>query len=226
MTLWTRPRIGSLLAAIVAAAGLTAAAQAQAPAPAASAPLSAAIPPDPQISIGTFPNGLKYYIRTNKRPERRAELRLVVNVGSIVEDDDQLGLAHFVEHMAFNGTKNFAKQEIVAFMESIGMRFGPSLNAFTSFDETVYMLQVPDRQAGDPGEGIPDSRGLGAQRLVRSRRSRQGARRHRRGVAARAAAPAHAFRISSFRCCSKARVTPNGCRSARKRSSRRSNTNG
>ncbi|HEX7780928.1 MAG TPA: pitrilysin family protein, partial [Vicinamibacterales bacterium] len=72
-----------------------------------------------------------------------AELRLVVNAGSILEDDDQQGLAHFVEHMAFNGTKNFAKQEIVAFMESIGMRFGPSLNAFTSFDETVYMLQVP-----------------------------------------------------------------------------------
>jgi zinc protease len=143
MTPWTRPRIASLVAAIAAAIGLTAAPQAQAPAPAASAPLGAAIPPDPQITIGTFPNGLRYYIRTNQRPERRAELRLVVNAGSILEEDDQLGLAHFVEHMAFNGTKNFAKQEIVAFMESIGMRFGPSLNAFTSFDETVYMLQVP-----------------------------------------------------------------------------------
>jgi zinc protease len=128
---------------MIVAAVLTGVAQQTSPAPAASAPLSQAIPPDPQITIGTFPNGLKYYIRTNKKPEGRAELRLVVNAGSILEEDDQQGLAHFVEHMAFNGTKHFAKQEIVAFMESIGMRFGPSLNAFTSFDETVYMLQVP-----------------------------------------------------------------------------------
>ncbi len=105
--------------------------------------LSAAIPNDPAITTGRFANGLRYYIRANKKPEKRAELRLVVNAGSILEDDDQQGLAHFVEHMAFNGTKNFPKQEIVTFMESIGMRFGPSVNAFTSFDETVYMLQVP-----------------------------------------------------------------------------------
>ena len=116
---------------------------AQQPAPARTAPLTQTIPVDPQITIGTLPNGLRYYIRTNKKPENRAELRLVVNVGSIVEDDDQQGLAHFVEHMAFNGTKHFPKQDIVTFMESIGMRFGPSVNAFTSFDETVYMLQVP-----------------------------------------------------------------------------------
>ena len=108
-----------------------------------TAALSTAIPNDPQITTGRFANGLRYYIRTNKKPEKRAELRLVVNAGSILEDDDQRGLAHFVEHMAFNGTKNFPKQEIVQFLESIGMRFGPSVNAFTSFDETVYMLQVP-----------------------------------------------------------------------------------
>ena len=142
MMLRTPSRPVLLVAVLVSATALTLAAD-QAPAPAPSAPLGSAIPPDPQITIGTFQNGLKYYIRTNKKPEGRAELRLVVNAGSILEDDDQLGLAHFVEHMAFNGTKNFAKQEIVAFMESIGMRFGPSLNAFTSFDETVYMLQVP-----------------------------------------------------------------------------------
>ena len=82
-------------------------------------------------------------MRTNTLPAKRAELRLVVNAGSVLEDDDQQGLAHFVEHMAFNGTKNFPKSDIVTFMESIGMRFGPSVNAFTSFDETVYMLQVP-----------------------------------------------------------------------------------
>ncbi len=103
----------------------------------------AEIPVDPQIRIGTFENGLKYYIRVNKKPENRAELRLAVNAGSVLEDDQQLGLAHFTEHMAFNGTKNFARQELVDYLESVGMRFGPDLNAFTSFDETVYMLQIP-----------------------------------------------------------------------------------
>lgn len=92
---------------------------------------------------GKLKNGLTYYIRANKKPEKRAELRLVVNAGSILEDDNQQGLAHFTEHMAFNGTKNFKKQEIINFLEGIGMRFGPELNAYTSFDETVYMLQLP-----------------------------------------------------------------------------------
>src|SRR6185312_11290226 len=110
---------------------------------AASAPLAAPIPVDPQITTGRFSNGLRYYIRANKKPEKRAELRLVVNAGSILEERDQAGLAHFVEHMAFNGTKHFPKQETVKFLESVGMRFGPSGNAFTSFDETVYMLEVP-----------------------------------------------------------------------------------
>ena len=108
-----------------------------------AAPLTQPMPVDPEITIGTFPNGLRYYIRTTKKPEKRAELRLVVKAGSILEDDDQRGLAHLVEHMAFNGTKNFPKHELVEFIESLGMRFGADLNAFTSFDETVYMLQVP-----------------------------------------------------------------------------------
>jgi zinc protease len=115
--------------------------------PQAAAPQLAAldsqIPLDPAIRTARFDNGLRYFIRTTRKPEKRAELRLVVDVGSIVEDDDQLGLAHFVEHMAFNGTKNFPKLETVRFLESLGMRFGPSVNAYTSFDETVYMLQVP-----------------------------------------------------------------------------------
>jgi zinc protease len=106
-------------------------------------PLSQQLPIDPQITIGKFPNGLSYYIRANKKPEKRAELRLVVKTGSVLEEDDQQGLAHFVEHMAFNGTKNFPKHEIVQFIESLGMRFGADLNAYTAFDETVYMLQVP-----------------------------------------------------------------------------------
>lgn len=105
--------------------------------------LTQPMPVDPQITMGKFPNGMRYYIRANKKPEKRAELRLVVKAGSILEDDDQLGLAHFVEHMAFNGTKNFPKHELIEFMESLGMRFGADINAYTSFDETVYMLTVP-----------------------------------------------------------------------------------
>jgi zinc protease len=101
------------------------------------------VPVDPAITIGRLANGLRYYVRQNPRPANRAELRLVVNAGSILEDDDQRGLAHVVEHMAFNGTKHFAGQEINAFMESIGMQFGPSLNAFTTFDDTTFVLKVP-----------------------------------------------------------------------------------
>lgn len=101
------------------------------------------IPLDTTLAKGKLANGLTYYIRENAQPENRGELRLVVNAGSILEDDDQLGLAHFVEHMAFNGTENFHKQELVRYLESIGMRFGPDLNAYTSFDETVYILQIP-----------------------------------------------------------------------------------
>src|SRR5215467_15925790 len=101
------------------------------------------MPVDPQITIGKFANGMTYYVRANKKPEKRAELRLVVNAGSVLEDDDQQGLAHFVEHMAFNGSAHFPKNDIVKFIESLGMRFGADLNAETSFDETVYMLQVP-----------------------------------------------------------------------------------
>jgi zinc protease len=101
------------------------------------------MPVDPQIIMGKFPNGMRYYIRANKKPEKRAELRLVIKAGSILEDEDQQGLAHLVEHMAFNGTQHFPKSDIVSFIESLGMRFGADLNAYTSFDETVYMLTVP-----------------------------------------------------------------------------------
>lgn len=101
------------------------------------------LPVDPSVRVGTLDNGLTYYLRANQRPEDRAELQLVVNAGSVLESESQRGLAHFVEHMAFNGTRNFAKQELVAYLESIGMRFGAHLNAYTSFDETVYMLTVP-----------------------------------------------------------------------------------
>lgn len=101
------------------------------------------LPVDPLVRIGKLENGLTYYIRNNKKPEKRVEMRLVVNVGSMMEDDDQLGISHFVEHMAFNGTKNFEKNEIVSYLQSIGVQFGADLNAYTSFDETVYILPIP-----------------------------------------------------------------------------------
>jgi zinc protease len=105
--------------------------------------LGADIPVNPNIKIGTLENGMRYYIMQNKKPENRAALRLAVNAGSVLETDAEQGLAHFVEHMCFNGTKNFPKNKLVEYLEGIGMRFGADLNAYTSFDETVYMLEIP-----------------------------------------------------------------------------------
>jgi len=101
------------------------------------------IPFNPEVKTGTLSNGLKYYIKNNGKPENKVELRLVINAGSILEDEDQLGLAHFMEHMNFNGTKNFKKNELVDYLQSIGVKFGAHLNAYTSFDETVYILPIP-----------------------------------------------------------------------------------
>jgi zinc protease len=105
--------------------------------------LDTTLPIDPKIKVGTLANGLRYYIRQNKHPENRAELRLVVNAGSILEADDQLGFAHFIEHTAFNGTAHFAKNDLVKYLQSIGVRFGADLNAYTGFEETVYILPIP-----------------------------------------------------------------------------------
>jgi len=105
--------------------------------------LNAKLPIDPNMRTGVLPNGMHYFIRKNTKPEHRAEMRLAVHAGSIDENDSQQGLAHLTEHMCFNGTKNFSKSAIVDYLESIGMRFGADLNAYTSYDETVYMLQVP-----------------------------------------------------------------------------------
>ncbi len=110
--------------------------------------LNELIPTDPNVRIGVLPNGLKYYIRHNKKPENKVELRLAVNAGSILEDDDQQGLAHFMEHMNFNGLKNFPENELVHYLRSIGVEFGNDLNAYTSFDETIYILPVPSDQQG------------------------------------------------------------------------------
>src|SRR3954466_8903450 len=143
MTSRNRSPFVFLTLAITALTGLVASAQRAVGTGPQNAPLTAPVPIDPRITIGTLPNGLRYYLRANKQPLGRAELRLVVNAGSILEDDDQRGLAHFVEHMAFNGTRHFPKQDMVAFMQSIGMRFGAHVNAATGFDDTTFSLQIP-----------------------------------------------------------------------------------
>jgi zinc protease len=112
------------------------------------------MPVDPKVKIGRLSNGLTYYIRHNSLPEKRVELRLVVNAGSVLEDDDQLGLAHFMEHMNFNGTKRFPKNELVSYLQSIGVEFGADLNAYTGFDETVYILPVPTDKPGLVEKGL------------------------------------------------------------------------
>jgi zinc protease len=119
---------------------------AQAPQPAA-APLAGPIPFDPAVRTGKLPNGLTYFIRQNGRPANRMALRLAVKAGSLYEDDDQQGLAHLIEHMAFNGSTHFKAGELVSYFERTGARLGPHVNAYTSFDETVYMLDLPTDSA-------------------------------------------------------------------------------
>jgi zinc protease len=104
--------------------------------------LSQPIPVDPNVKVGKLPNGLTYYVQRNLKPEKKMELRLVVNTGSILEDADQRGLAHFMEHMNFNGSKHFPKNELVDYLQKVGVKFGADLNAYTSFDETVYILPI------------------------------------------------------------------------------------
>ncbi len=136
-----------LLLALFGGVGHYNAVNAQSATEAVALELNDPIPVDPAVLMGEFENGLRYYVRANKKPEERAELRLVLRAGSVLEDDDQQGLAHVVEHMAFNGTEHFEKHELVEYMESIGMAFGPGVNASTSFDQTIYQLQVPTDKA-------------------------------------------------------------------------------
>lgn len=98
---------------------------------------------DPLITFGVLDNGLTYYIRENPEPAKRASLRLGVKVGSVLEQSDQRGIANFIEHMAFGGTEHFAKTELIDFLQSVGMRFGPDVSAYTNFDQTVFRLSVP-----------------------------------------------------------------------------------
>jgi zinc protease len=134
-------RIAARLAAAALLLAAPVAAQQAAP------PLTQDIPVDPAVRIGTLPNGLRYYIQPNREPPNRVELRLAVNAGSVLEDPKQQGLAHFLEHMAFNGTRNFARNELVNYLQSVGVQFGAHLNAYTSFDETVYILPLPTDSA-------------------------------------------------------------------------------
>jgi zinc protease len=152
------PATAAPAAAAPASRAATAAAAPAAPADAALPPVpsdpAARLPLDDQIATGKLANGLTWYIRPNARPEKRLQLLLAVNAGSVLEDEDQQGLAHFVEHMCFDGTRKFPKFEITKYLQSIGMRMGADLNAFTSFDETVYMLTVPTDKPEFVDQGI------------------------------------------------------------------------
>jgi zinc protease len=118
------------------------------PAAAQGEPDSAhALSVDPSVRHGVLPNGFSYYLKRNDYPEKRAELRLVVAAGSILEDDDQRGLAHVLEHLAFSGTPHFPKRELMQYLQQVGMRAGSDVNASTSYDETIYDLTVPTHRS-------------------------------------------------------------------------------
>src|SRR4051794_33590762 len=114
----------------------------------ASYALAQQMPVDPEVLVGALPNGLRFYVRPNERPAKRAELRLVVKAGSVLEDDDQRGLAHFVEHMEFEGTRHFPGGSINDFLASLGLNIGADANAATSYDDTQYTLRVPTDVTG------------------------------------------------------------------------------
>ena len=116
--------------------------------------LSDTLPVGPQVKVGKLANGLTYYIQKNARPANKVELRLVVKAGSMLEDEDQQGLAHFTEHMAFNGSTHFKKSELISYLQSIGVKFGADLNAYTSFDETVYILPIPSDRRENVEKGF------------------------------------------------------------------------
>jgi len=145
--------VGVLVLTLSAPAAATPA-EAARPATAPPVALDQPLPFDPAVRRGSLPNGMTYYIRKNGRPEKRVSLRLAVKAGSVLEDEDQRGLAHFLEHMNFNGSEHFKPGELVAYLESIGARFGADANAYTSFDETVYMLDVPTDKPGLVEKGL------------------------------------------------------------------------
>jgi len=107
------------------------------------------LPLDPKVRTGVLENGLTYFVVQNAEPKGQAEFYIAQKVGSILEDDNQRGLAHFLEHMAFNGSKNFPGNGIISYLEKIGVKFGANLNAGTSFDQTIYNISsVPVKRQG------------------------------------------------------------------------------
>lgn len=136
-----------IVVALAGAIALASVGAAQSPAPPPALELDAVIPLDPTVTTVTLPNGLTFMIRRNDQPAKRVALRLAVKAGSLDEADDQQGLAHFLEHMAFNGSAHFKPGELVSYFESAGARLGPHVNAYTSFEETVYMLELPTDNA-------------------------------------------------------------------------------
>ena len=201
MRFLARCRLFAAALLCVIAGSATLAIQTPAPSVPASAPLTEQMPLDTAITSGKFQNGLRYFIRTTRRPEKRAELRLVVNVGSIVEDDDQQGLAHFVEHMAFNGTKNFPKQETVDVSRIARHAVRPEHQCLHELRRDRLHAAGPDREAGSHGSRVPDPRGLGARPVPSTRRrsTRSAASSRKSGDCA--AAPAPGCRTSSCRSC-------------------------
>ena len=97
---------------------------------------------DPKLLRGKLKNGFQYFIYPNHTNNQQTAIQLFVNAGSLQEEDNQLGLAHFVEHMAFNGSKHYPKNEVITYLESLGVKFGADLNAHTSYDETVYKITI------------------------------------------------------------------------------------
>ena len=116
--------------------------------------LHAPLRPDTAVTIGRLPNGLTYYIKPNTKPAQKVELRLVIKAGSMMENDNQQGLAHFMEHMEFNGLKHYPKNELVDYLQKIGVRFGADLNANTGWDRTYFMLPIPTDKPGNLENGF------------------------------------------------------------------------
>src|SRR5438445_5691595 len=139
----TRLRRAASITAFVTVAGLPLAARQAAVGAPQPVNLQQVLPFDAAVRTGTLPNGLTYYVRKNTRPANRVALRLAVKTGSLDEADDQQGLAHMLEHMAFNGSEHFKPGELVSYFESIGARLGPHVNAQTGFEDTIYMLDLP-----------------------------------------------------------------------------------
>ena len=198
-------RVAALVVSLLLGAAAFQAAAAQDP--------SAPVPVTNEVREGRLPNGMRP--RSGRpRPQGRAELRLVVNAGSILEDDDQLGAAHFIEHMSFNGTRRFPKNELVSYLQSVGVRLGGDLNANTGYDETIYILPIPvgDHHVLETGLAI-------LREWAGNALAQRGGHRHRAGRRARRAAqrrrpPRSGCAARRCRACSTAAGTPTACRSA------------